>query len=170
MSNDTEADFIICTHDDVIGVTPDDVVVFTLGSPGYFTDADAARAAEAIGRLGGVPLHLTIGGYDDDPRDVFDIPEARNYVGRFVLWALEHGLDEHWNLSDGSKHMLAVCAGFNPRNLTAAQAAFLGVGKPQAAVFDEIFSEANASRAASPPSGNRQARRAAERQARKRKP
>jgi hypothetical protein len=56
---------------------------------------------------------IVIGGYDDDPRALWDIPEARAFIERFgweVMGRLQRPLEE-WKLDMQSVALIAVCVG-----------------------------------------------------------
>jgi hypothetical protein len=63
-----------------------DVVFYQAGERGDLCD-EAHRAAEfvQIARMTpGAELSVMIGGYDDDPRELFDIPEVMAFLRAFV--------------------------------------------------------------------------------------
>ena len=126
------------THDELDGLPEPDIVFHTIGMPGYFTDADVEKAVAFQASLGSRPTMLTVSGYDDDPRELWEIPEARSFIARFVLCAMDRDVYRRWNLADRSKELLAICVGEDPRNLSNEMAKLLGSGKPQAAIFDEL--------------------------------
>jgi hypothetical protein len=95
-----------------------DLVAHEIGVKGHLSDVAAFTAAFsfalAVLRMPEPQHHLLIGGFDDDPREVWDIPEAREYLCQFS--AALHTLfpDRHpgqWRLDDQSLGMLAMCLG-----------------------------------------------------------
>jgi hypothetical protein len=101
---------------------PDDVgaLVLVLGEAGALPPP-----AEAVGSViaahqtyPGVPITLAIGGFDDDPRPVCEIPEAKAFYA-----GLAAALDQTpWAeavvtaLDPTSQGVLALCAGWLPRD------------------------------------------------------
>jgi hypothetical protein len=66
-------------------------IFIEIGVAGDLTERAAARAAVAF-RLAracspAASVHFTIGGYDDDPREIFEIPEVREYIRRWARLA-----------------------------------------------------------------------------------
>jgi ribosomal protein L37E len=83
-----------------------------------FTDAGARKAAQDFvdrRRLLPRATHtIVVGGYDQDPRSLWDIPEARAFVRAFAAWVLSLGgpvpLDE-WGADGPTIMLLALCTG-----------------------------------------------------------
>jgi hypothetical protein len=150
----TDPDIIFAPYDAAgdLGIPAPHVALVEIGSPGHFTDADASNAVESICRLAGTPTMLVIGGYDDDPRGLWDIPEAREYIQRFVIRAWARRTALRWNLDDQTKALLARCWGAvvihrnGTMDVEPVIAAFLGIGTPQAEVFNRMDAAARAKR------------------------
>ena len=65
---------------------PYDAIIYQAGERGDLQDA-AGRAREfvTVAKMQpGVPLTVSIGGYDDDPRELFDVPEVMAFLRDFV--------------------------------------------------------------------------------------
>lgn len=96
-----------------------DVLWLELGGRGHLGAADIVRAAEAlhtaIGKLQDrQTLVVSIGGYEHDPRSLWDIPEARKFIRRVMRQA---GIT-HWSqpavkaLNESSLALLLQCGVF----------------------------------------------------------
>jgi hypothetical protein len=75
-------------------------VVIMLGTRGHLTEQYAREAADSFrqmrARLPKAEIALTVGGYDDDPRELFQVPE----VCRFVqFWAGVAGVSG-WRIAE----------------------------------------------------------------------
>jgi hypothetical protein len=100
-SDDQKPDIVAATFDDLDDLlTHDDapVLVIELGGRGHFRASDVVRAAEAlstaVGRLrDSQTLILTIGGYDTDKRELYEVPEVVRFLRRTVKAA---GIT-HWS-------------------------------------------------------------------------
>jgi hypothetical protein len=72
-----------------------DTILFQYGKRGDLTEKAARRAGEAwrevIARYPNAVYVLTMPGYDDDPRELWEFPDVCEYV---CLWARFAGLDE----------------------------------------------------------------------------
>lgn len=72
-----------------------DAIFMEIGSKGNFSTLDRKKAATAFRlarvRYPNATVGFMIGGYDDDPREIYDIPEAREYIR---LWAIDAGLTD----------------------------------------------------------------------------
>lgn len=55
------------------------------------------------------PISLALEGYDEDPREIWEIPEARDYMRRLAL-QLHDGVAKR--LDEASMIMCAVCCGY----------------------------------------------------------
>jgi len=91
------------------------VIVIEIGGRGHLGD-DVLREMQAAPALTHAhspeaPISLTLGGYDDDPRPICQIPEAAAYVRRYAAGA---GLSD-WRgelflaLDDSTKGLLILC-------------------------------------------------------------
>lgn len=98
-----------------------DHIFIEIGSKGNFSEGDRKKAAQAfrLGRLHypTVAIGFFVGGYDTDPREIYDIPEAREYIR---LWAMDAGLGD-WRTAikipwdpDSSLGILQLCGVFGP--------------------------------------------------------
>jgi hypothetical protein len=95
-----------------------DVVIHELGTKG---DLGPERARKVAGEFCAVLAlqpdaehRLAIGGFDTDPRELWDIPEARAFVHRFAGWvALKRpGIRfTDWKLDQPSLSLVAICIG-----------------------------------------------------------
>ena len=88
-------------------------VAFFVIEIGSRDDLTEQRAAWAVDQLSGAmrlrrkpTIEFTIGGYDEDPRELRDIPEVCNYILSFY-----EGLDPRWidHVSDGSVGLISDC-------------------------------------------------------------
>jgi hypothetical protein len=87
-----------------------------IGHKGALTIDNAVRAAGAI-----VKVHLTspeavitamIGGYDNDPRELWDIPEPRDYVKAVAGIMVQRGFTfQDFTLHDDTVACFALCCG-----------------------------------------------------------
>ena len=103
------------------GLTPDAAVKAAYGM------AVAAR------RYPGALLSVSLAGFDDDPRELVDIPEARDllhWLGRGLEFFSEQPGELHGRLLEDHAALLAVCMGrllrqaliFEPRSSVALEA------------------------------------------------
>lgn len=90
-----------------------DAVFCVVGGKDNLSDA---TLAEMIFHLNGTirthttgPINLTIDGYDDDPRSLWDIPEVRDYLKRLAL-RLDPAITDR--LDETSRLICSVCLGF----------------------------------------------------------
>jgi hypothetical protein len=96
---------------------PDLVICFCVGNRGDLTRRDAMRAAESwrenIKRYPKAHFVLHLAGYDEDPRNLWEIDEAARYVRR---WARLAGLGDiekaGARLDDNALAWLAACGAF----------------------------------------------------------
>jgi hypothetical protein len=82
-------------YDETLPVDGDrTVLVLTIGLRGELRNMQAHEAAKAwqalLARYPKAIIMLSVAGYDDDRREIWEIPEARDYVCR---WAKLAGLD-----------------------------------------------------------------------------
>lgn len=92
-----------------------DDAVIGIGGRGYFTEATLRKMKDAprlvLQQSPRVEITLMIDGYDDDPRELWQIPEAVDYVRRY---AKASGLHD-WTgrlfraLHEHSKGLLIAC-------------------------------------------------------------
>ena len=96
------------------------VVVLEIGDPGRLSRRYAAEMARLIHHAAhqcpDATLVVTLGGFDDDPRSLWDIREARKFL---KAWAAEAGIRDWWHplvmrLSVGTIALLAKCGAFAP--------------------------------------------------------
>jgi hypothetical protein len=92
------------------------VVFLEVGMKGELTSARAARGATAILGIAATAPEATItvmiGGFDNDPRELWDIAEAATYVRMlaFMICAHGHHLDD-FKFHDDTLAMFALCCG-----------------------------------------------------------
>ncbi len=98
---------------------PDHVhfALHVIGGRDNLTDEQArTSAADFCQALDLLPLSqhaIAVAGYDDDPRELWDVPEARAFVRQFVGWValLKPGVKiADWQLDQPSLAMCLVCA------------------------------------------------------------
>lgn len=95
-------------------------VLVEFGSRGDLSDATITEMKDAprlcVQYYPGRPLLISIGGFDDDPRELWDIPEVADYVRRF---AMASGLHD-WRtrtfdaLDEQCKGLLVMCGAVDP--------------------------------------------------------
>jgi hypothetical protein len=111
------AGLAIALHDrfvDFEAKRPIEVAMIEIGSRGHLSDADLAKMAGypawLHATLPDLPINLSIGDYDDDDPELWDIPEVVDYLRRY---ARASGLHD-WKgalfqaLSEGSKTLLLL--------------------------------------------------------------
>lgn len=94
---------------------PPDSVFIEIGGRGHLSEDTLREMARAPGLVHETypqaVIQLTLGGYDDDPRSIWDIPEAAQYVRWFA--ALSGLADWHGGLfkalDSASKAVLIRC-------------------------------------------------------------
>src|ERR1700730_7465224 len=94
----------------------DNVAMFMiyLGPPATVPIRESVQTVLAARQATGDPI-IMIGlqGYDDDPRELWEIPEARAYI-RQVITAV-HAIDADWwaqaDLHEDTRILLALCLG-----------------------------------------------------------
>lgn len=95
-----------------------DVAIHEIGAKGHFSTALAREAAtgfcQAIATFPNIKHMLCIAGYDGDTRELWDIPEAREFIRQFVrcVALTLPGLPvASWCLDPGSLALVLVCTG-----------------------------------------------------------
>jgi hypothetical protein len=89
-----------------------------IGARGELTRQAARSAAKAFRKIAAkgpkALVHIMIAGYDDDPREIADIPEAREYVCRWARFAAIDSIAaaQASPLNDDSVGVLAACGCF----------------------------------------------------------
>jgi hypothetical protein len=66
-----------------------------IGIAGHLSNADMLEPLQAVVELAADPstsISLSIGGFENDPREIFEIPEARQYLLIFAAEALKRGV------------------------------------------------------------------------------
>ena len=78
---------------------PDHIELVIGQYPDYFSAKDCRDSARAFRlarkRYPQAKIGISVGGYDNDPRELYDIPEAREYICR---WARKAGLSD-WRVA-----------------------------------------------------------------------
>jgi hypothetical protein len=94
------------------------IAIHEIGAKGHFSTALARDAAtgfcQAIAAFPAIQHMLCVAGYDDDTRELWDIPEAREYVRQFagcVAFTLPGLPVASWRLDPGSLALVLVCTG-----------------------------------------------------------
>lgn len=92
-----------------------DTVMLCIGGKGHMGAEELRDMARAVAMVHEsypcAPIMLTVDGYDDDPRSLWDIPEAAQYVRRFAMASGLH----NWRgplfaaLDDPSRALLIAC-------------------------------------------------------------
>ena len=56
---------------------------------------------------------LVVGGYDDDPRELWTVPEVKEFVRDFTAWVAMTSRKPltQWRLDQGSIMLIALCSG-----------------------------------------------------------
>ena len=94
-------DVVICHYDDLAAAhaeTASRGIVLCIGERGRLAPADMLRAVSAwraVLQINPACLLLHVGGYDDDLRELWDIPDVRRYV---VNWAIAAGVEASFDL------------------------------------------------------------------------
>jgi hypothetical protein len=94
-----------------------EAVGIEIGLAGHLTlencFAGATAMLMALERYPFAEFSILLGGYDDDPREIWDIPEAKKYFQDFMsaMDALCCPPLKEWRLDDASWGVLAMCAG-----------------------------------------------------------
>lgn len=95
------------------------VVIHEIGTKGEFTRERAREAAAAFARIRFAQPNaehgIVVGGYDDDHRELWDIPEAKAYVRDYTayvaLYMPGRPLSD-WKFQQSAMTLLAMCSGF----------------------------------------------------------
>ena len=92
---------------------PDDLVV-QIGDVGSLTCDAAFTAANFVIKASRLYqdsiIHIYLTGFDDDPREIWEIPEAKDYVRSFWRALKAEGADPSGiNFADHSLALLGVC-------------------------------------------------------------
>lgn len=65
-----------------------DTAIIQIGGKGSLTDKTLRKMAPAVRKIlahsPGAEVMLSIDGYDDDPRELYEIPETRDYLRRYA--------------------------------------------------------------------------------------
>jgi hypothetical protein len=94
-----------------------DAAFIEIGGAGELTSFNAMAAAEivimAMRRYPFADLHLAVSGFDDDPREVWDIPETKEYFEMFVgaMFVLHAPPVSEWRLDQATMGVIAMCCG-----------------------------------------------------------
>jgi hypothetical protein len=106
-----------------------------IGAKGELTEKTARRGAEAILLMTQfnptTQIAVTIGGYDNDPRELWDIPEAKHFF-RLVVTALHASgrrFDE-FNFVPDTIACLALCMGAGKITATHERGYTVEIGTP----------------------------------------
>ena len=101
------------THEDIVSGHREDLtrtmVAFSIGTAPYF-DRKALSIAvlswRALKIEPSTAIVIHLGGYDDDPRELWNIPEARDFIRRFCEKTQAH---KHPALEPMSRNLLFAC-------------------------------------------------------------
>jgi hypothetical protein len=95
-----------------------DSAFIEIGLKDELTATNAMAAAEctimAMLRYPFAEFSLVIGGFDTDPREVWDIPEAKDYFEMFIgaMFVLNAPHVREWRLDKATMGVVAMCCGF----------------------------------------------------------
>ena len=95
-----------------------DAAFIEIGNAGELTATNAMAAAEctimAMRRYPFADISLVISGFDDDPREDWDIPEAKDYFEMFVgaMFVLQAPPVSEWRLDQATMGVIAMCCDF----------------------------------------------------------
>lgn len=101
------------------------IIIVEFGRRGDLTDEEASKAAEFMIRVANVRpntlMSIAIGGFDDDPRRITDIPECANHLRRLYLEVKRRypkdGNPSVWDqLESQSRVLLDIAMGYAPRD------------------------------------------------------
>lgn len=115
-----EADLVFTTFENIAQLPgePPFAVIVEIGEKGDLTRASASAAATAMMNARqaypNATLSLCLDGFDADPREIWDIPEARTYVGDVIATVFESfGPDivNRLNLDQPGYALVGVCLG-----------------------------------------------------------
>jgi hypothetical protein len=106
-------DFKFRTHESVVSGQREDltrtVMMFSIGAAPYFNRKALAIAVlswRALKIQPSTAIVLHFGGYDEDPRELWQIPEARDFIRRFCEKTQAH---KHPALEPNSRNLLLLC-------------------------------------------------------------
>jgi hypothetical protein len=106
-------DFKFRTHEGVVSGQCEDltrtVMVFSIGTAPYFNRKALAIAVlswRALKIKPSTAIVIHVGGYDEDPRELWQIPEARDFICRFCEKTQAH---KHPALDPMSRNLLLLC-------------------------------------------------------------
>jgi hypothetical protein len=101
------------THEGVVSGQREDldrtVMVFSIGTAPYFNRKALATAVlswRALKIKPSTAIVIHLGGYDEDPRELWQIPEARDFIFRFCEKTQAH---KHPALDPMSRNLLLLC-------------------------------------------------------------
>lgn len=101
------------THENIVAGERHDLghtmLTFSIGTRPYFNRKALATAVVSWRALDIKPstvIVLHLGGYDDDPRELWQIPEARDFIRRFAEKTKAH---EHPAVDPISRNLLLAC-------------------------------------------------------------
>ncbi|MGY3615720.1 hypothetical protein [Bradyrhizobium sp. USDA 10063] len=101
------------THEGIVSGQLEDLtrtmVAFSIGTAPYFNRKALATAVlswRALKIKPSTAIVLHLGGYDDDPRELWEIPQARDFIRRFAEKTKAH---EHPALDPQSRTLLLAC-------------------------------------------------------------
>lgn len=91
-----------------------DIVMLVIGGRGELEERHVRNAADKYRDLRALNpdavVGLSLSGYDDDPREIYEIPEARDYVKRFAALAGIRTPDDVPKQSGRETYMMALLA------------------------------------------------------------
>ena len=115
-----DADIVLATFDNIKGIPGEPIrgVVVQIGEKDDLTPAHASAAAKAMvdarQAYPDATLSLSLDGFDDDTREIWDIPEARTYVQRVITAVVDsYGADtvSRLNVDEPSYVLVGLCLG-----------------------------------------------------------
>jgi hypothetical protein len=109
----TMTDFKFRTHEGIVSGQREDltrtVMMFSIGTAPYFNRKALATAVlswRALKIKPSTAIVIHLGGYDEDPRELWQIPEARDFICRFCEKTQAH---KHPALDPMSRNLLLLC-------------------------------------------------------------
>jgi hypothetical protein len=110
----TMTDLKFRTHESVVSGQCDEdlartVMVFSIGAAPYFNRKALATAVlswRALKIRPSTAIVIHVGGYDDDPRELWQIPEVCSFICRFCEKTKAH---EHPAMDPMSRNLLLLC-------------------------------------------------------------
>jgi len=109
----TMTDFKFQTHESVVAGQREDltrtVMVFSIGTAPCFNRKALAIAVlswRALKIKPSTAIVIHLGGYDEDPRELWQIPEAKDFICRFCEKTQAH---KHPALDPMSRNLLLLC-------------------------------------------------------------